>query len=129
MLKTILFIAAATITAAAATDPVTVRDVMLQITDPESTAVFDVVDAPRSEAEWSAARAHAARLVDSGELMLAPSRVKDNGEWISQVRAYADASAQLVKAADAKNFDDWLKASDSVAGTCVGCHKIYLGSQ
>jgi hypothetical protein len=112
--------------ARAAADPDTVLAVMMTMTVPASNAIFELADPPKTDAEWRAVRVHAARLAESGELLLAPSRARDKGEWVTQVRAYAGAASAALKAVDAKNFDALLAASDALADTCVECHKRYL---
>jgi hypothetical protein len=124
-------LAAATLHATAAApaggaEPTTVLDVMMMMTVPASNAIFEIADPPKTDEAWRAIRAQAARLADSGELLLAPSRARDKGEWVTQVRSYVGVATAAVKAADAKNFDALVAASDALADTCVECHKRYL---
>lgn len=105
----------------------TVLEIMEDTVVPESTAIFDLVDPPSSPAVWNSAREHASHLKDTGDQMLAPSRVRDNGEWLVEVRAYLDANSRIIKAAETKNFDAFLEASDALAATCLNCHAKYLG--
>ena len=106
--------------------PANVLALMEEIVAPESDAIFEIVDPPRDPAQWAAARGHAAKLLSVGPLMLVAGVAKDNDEWVTQVHAYDAAAANLVKAADVKNFDAFLAASDAAAESCVNCHKRYL---
>lgn len=106
--------------------PRTVLEVMVRMTVPASAAIFDVGEAPKTDAQWKALRAHAVTLMDTGPLLLAPGRARDQGEWANQVRTHVDAAGRVAKAAEARNFDALLAASDAVAETCVTCHKGYL---
>jgi hypothetical protein len=123
----LLLATAAAVTAQeGSTSKATVLQIMEQTVVPESTAIFDIAEPPKAAAEWTAARTHAVAIARTGELMLSPANSPDKGEWVAQVQAYVDAGNRLARAADAKNFDAFLEASDALAETCVNCHAKYL---
>jgi hypothetical protein len=124
-----VLLAAASLTAGARrpqASPRTVLDVMLGTTVPASTAIFDVTEPPKTPAEWQALAKHATAIIDSGALLLAPSRARDKGQWVTEVRRHVEDATRVVKAAEKKDFDAYLAASDSLAESCVNCHKVYL---
>jgi hypothetical protein len=108
------------------TAPRTVLDVMITMTVPASNAIFEVTDPPATAAAWQAIGRHAATIIESGALLLAPSRARDQGEWVTQVRLHVDSAARVAKAVETKDVEALLAASDSLAESCLTCHKGYL---
>jgi hypothetical protein len=108
------------------TAPKTVLDVMIVMTVPASNAIFEVTDPPATPAAWQALASHAATIIESGALLLAPSRAPDQGEWVNQVRLHVDSATRVAKAVETRNVEALLAASDSLAESCVTCHKVYL---
>lgn len=104
----------------------TVRDVMERVVIPESTAIFDINDSPTNDAAWREVRRRGDRLADAGEQLLRATPGTNRDEWTMQVRAYLRASGNVQAAADRKNFDALLEASDQLAATCVNCHRHFL---
>jgi hypothetical protein len=104
----------------------TVREVMNRMTIPASTAIFDISEPPKSDAEWKAAERHGVALIEGANLLLTGDRVRDDGEWMAQARAHRDAAIAVATAAGSHKFEALLEASDALALTCVNCHKSYL---
>lgn len=105
----------------------TVRQIMEAVTVPESNSIFEVMDAPKTDPEWQRLRDAATKLMATRDQLLDPSRARDAKAWVAQVNTYGDAAAGVKKAVEARNFDGLLEASDSLAATCLECHKLYLG--
>ena len=128
MINRLLLVAVAmfvAVTAAAGASDST-RDVMLRVTIPASTAIFDVVDAPTTPAAWQAVRDQAARLTATDAALNANTPAAGAAEWRAEVQAHISAAADVEKAAAGKNFEAMLEASDRLADTCVSCHKTFM---
>ncbi len=104
----------------------TVREIMHQVVIPEATAILGIKEPPRGAAAWSAVRRRAERLASAGQQLLPAAPTSDREEWIVQVRAYVRAAGEVQVAADRKNFEALLAASDHLAATCVNCHLHFL---
>lgn len=93
---------------------------------PASDAIFDVgPDAPENDAAWTVLRTNALVLAESGNLLMLGSRAKDTERWMEISKAMVDAAMLARKAADAKDIDALLKASDQIVTTCMRCHEPY----
>jgi cytochrome c556 len=93
---------------------------------PASDAIFRVSDAPKDAQEWTLVRKQAVLLAESGNLLMVGTRVKDRNRWMKMARLQVDAAVAALKAADDKNFDALLAASDQIAASCTSCHDVYL---
>lgn len=102
------------------------RGIMEQVTVPESTAIFDVIDAPADAAGWRDIRQHADRIAASGPGLLASAPTGGGDDWATEVRAHMTAAREVQDATDARNVERFLEASDHLASTCVNCHAKFL---
>ena len=104
-----------------------VLQVMNAIVKPASDAVFAAGgDPPKDAKAWTQIENQAVALAESGNLLMIGDRVTDQGDWMKFARALVDASADAVKAAEARNADAMSTASDAVYETCENCHMKYL---
>ena len=104
----------------------TTADIMTTLVAPSSTAVFRAASAPPSDAQdWSALRAQALLLAESGNLLLIGARVRDEDEWTRQAAALRDSAEAAAKAAAAKDATALSEAGDRVYETCEQCHQQY----
>jgi hypothetical protein len=119
-----------------ASEVATVKQVMDGIVMPSAQVVFDSVGTiftaegveerqPRTETEWAAVGASAAALVESGNLLLMGSRVKDKGEWITMTRAMMDAAAVALKATETRDVEGLFASGEAVNVACDACHQKY----
>jgi len=100
---------------------------MNAIVKPASDAVFAAGgDPPKDAKAWTRIENQAVALAESGNLLMIGDRVTDQGDWMKFARALVDASADAVKAAEARNADAMSTASDAVYETCENCHMKYL---
>lgn len=105
----------------------TVRQVMEQVTAPESDAIFGVTDPPSDASAWAAVADHAAAIAGTRAALLAMAPPTAAEDWRSEVDAHVRAVEAVARAARIRDFDALLEASDSLASTCLTCHKKYLG--
>lgn len=112
----------------------TIDQVMDSIVVPSSQAVFDsvvysngeLVQSPKSEDDWNSVRMSAIAVAEAGNLLLMPSRMKDNGDWVKFSLAMTERAAVVANAAEAKNVDQLLQTGGELYSTCTACHAKYL---
>ena len=114
----------------------TIKQIMAGITGPAANTIYNSVGstisaagikdfAPQNDEEWLALGSTAAALAESGNLLLMDGRAADNGDWVTMTRAFIDASAKAVKAADEKSAEGILSAGADINATCDTCHAKY----
>ena len=119
-----------------AADVATVKQIMDAIVMPAAEVVFDsvgtIVDAkgteerqPRTATEWALVEANAAALIESGNLLMMGSRVKDKDEWITMTRAMMDAGAVALKATQARDVEALFASGAAIYMACDACHMKY----
>jgi len=80
---------------------------------------------------WLAVENAALALADSANLLLIPGRQCTNGEpapinspdWTRFVQDLRDAGVKAYKAAQTKDQDKMIEASDTLSAACAGCHR------
>lgn len=103
-----------------------VLGLMKSVIVPASDAVYAVgKTAPKSDREWAAVEASAARIVEAGK-SLAGEAPAGAASWIKLSNAMAEAAAVAGKAAREKNVDGVLDAGDALNLTCEDCHREYV---
>jgi len=108
----------------------TVRQLMQAMIVPFSDAVFDAAfEPPKTDAQWTAVRATALALAESGNLLMIGRRARDEGEWMRMARDEVDAAEAVIKAIDAKNATALAAAGDVLYETCDTCHARYMHAQ
>lgn len=105
----------------------TVRQLMLDMIYPASNDLLLIVDrgGPKDEGEWSAVRRDALNLSESGNLLMMPGRMKNQGDWIAQVKMLVDVGTSAYKAAGEKNVQALAGAAGRIDASCTGCHKQF----
>jgi len=113
-----------------------VAQIMSAITQPSAVAVSNsvctIINAdgvkeiePQNDGEWTAIAAHAAALVESGNLLLMGDRLVDNGDWVTMTRDMIEKAQRAIKAAEAHDKDGILEAGSLINVTCDNCHAKY----
>ena len=103
-----------------------VSAVMVGIIYPTSDALFYIERSPpKTEVEWNAIRNQALTLAESGNLLLLPGRLRDQGNWVKDTKMMIEAARAAYKAAMAKDMDGILAQSDALTESCVTCHRQY----
>jgi len=101
-------------------------ELMIRIIYPTSDALFYIErDPPKTDAQWNAIRNQALMLAESGNLMLLPNRLRDQGDWVKETKVMIDLATQAYRAAQAKDMDAILAVNDKLVGSCVVCHQQY----
>jgi hypothetical protein len=127
---------AAAATAVETAPVASIKQIMIGITNPAATAVYEAVGtkstaagieeiAPKTDEQWAKVGSAAAAVVESGNLMLMGSRAIDKGDWVKMTRAMMDQGKAAMKAAEAKDKDKIVEAGGELNATCDTCHARY----
>src|SRR5579863_6011376 len=99
---------------------------MVNIIYPTSNAIFNVQrEAPRNEKEWIELQNSAMMLAESGNLLMMPTRARDQGDWVKDAKAMVDVGLDAYKAAMAHDPDTLVKLNVALNDSCVNCHTAY----
>jgi len=105
----------------------TMKQLMLDMIYPASNDLLLTIyrGGPKDENEWAAARRSAVTLAESGNLLMMPGRMRDQGEWAKRVRMLVDAGNAAYKAASDKNSQALAEVAGPLDASCTSCHKLY----
>lgn len=81
---------------------------------------------PKTDEEWEAVWAAGVTISEAGNLLMMPSRAKDNGDWMKWSAQLVDVGQQAAKAAESKNPEKVLEVGEQVYNVCTGCHMQYI---
>ena len=115
----------------------TVKLLMSDVIEPAADRYWDAVGsvsdkngvtehAPRTDEEWTAVRASATVVAESGNLLMMAPRALDRGEWMALARAMVTAGVRARAAAEARDTKRVFDAGADLYETCSGCHAKYL---
>jgi hypothetical protein len=103
-----------------------ISQLMVSIIYPTSDLFFYIDRAvPKNDAEWNVLRNQALILAESGNLLMMPSRAKDQGDWIKDSKMLVDVGTAAYKAAQAKDIEAIRGLNDQLYESCVVCHEQY----
>lgn len=82
---------------------------------------------------WPLVEHSAAALTETANLLMIPGRMCQNGrpapmdreDWKKGVQGLADAGKAALKAAQARNLEQIVEVSNTIAEACAACHEIY----
>jgi hypothetical protein len=105
----------------------TMKQLMLDMIHPASNDILLLIyrGGPKDENEWAAARRDAMALAESGNLLMMPGRMRDQGDWAAHVKMLADAGTSAYKAAEEKNVQALAAVAAPLDASCTNCHKQY----
>ena len=81
---------------------------------------------PKTDEEWEVVWGAAMTIAESGNLLMMPSRAKDNDAWMKYSSRLVDVGLEAAKAAEAKNPELVLEKGEEVYNVCTGCHMDYI---
>ena len=113
-----------------------VKTIMDNIMEPAADEYWDAVGTvidhtgehliePQTQEEWDAVRNHAYTFTEAGNLLMMPTRAKDNGEWMQLAQALIDKGQAAIKAAEARNKQAVFDTGAEVYDACTACHTKY----
>ena len=83
---------------------------------------------PRTNDEWEAVWGGAMTIAESGNLLMMPSRVRDE-EWVRLASALVDAGVEGAKAARSRNPETILEVGEKIYNVCTECHMKYIPAE
>lgn len=113
-----------------------VKQLMNWIMEPSSDVIWDSVGTviteageeemrPETDEEWTAIRDAAAVVAESGNLLLTPGRLRDQGDWVKHSHELTKAAQVAIAAAEAKDVDSLFTAGGDIYLACTACHEQY----
>jgi cytochrome c556 len=122
----VILLAGAALAQAPTYQPVgNMKQLMIDIIYPTSDALFYIERTPpKTEVDWNGIRNQALMLAESGNLILMPGRSREGG-WEKDTKMMIDAAKAAYRAAMAKDMAGVLAQADSLAASCIACHKEY----
>lgn len=102
------------------------KELMSQIILPTSNAVLYITrQTPEDEEGWKRLQMETLMLAESANLLLMPSRARDQDQWTKDTQLLLDAGRAAYKAALAKDVDGLSELNDALYTSCVQCHEDY----
>jgi cytochrome c556 len=105
----------------------TMRQLMLDLIHPASNDILLTIyrGGPTDDKEWATVRRNALTLAEAGNLLMMPSRARDDADWAKDVKGLVDAGNAAYKAAEAKNAQALAAVAAPLDASCTICHKQY----
>jgi hypothetical protein len=112
------------------------KQLMASVIEPAADEYWDTVGtvidaegeheiAPQTQEDWDAARNHAYVITEAGNLLMMPTRAKDNGDWMKFSQALIDTGQKAIRAAEARDKNAVFDAGAEVYDACTQCHAKY----
>ena len=113
------------------------NDVMGHIISPAAFAFWDAWGSvsredgvhdmrPTTEAGWEAAENGAATVAEAANLLLLPSRRRDDGDWVMYAQRLSDVALEAMEATEARDSDRIGVVGGKLDQACEACHQKYL---
>ena len=101
-------------------------ELMIDVIYPTSNAVFYLFrEPPKNEVQWETFRTQALTLAESANLLMMPSRARDQDKWMTDAKLLWEVGNKAYRAAQAKNLDAINALNDELNTACVQCHMDY----
>ncbi|MGC4083030.1 MAG: hypothetical protein QM736_13205 [Vicinamibacterales bacterium] len=81
---------------------------------------------PRTDDDWVAVKAAAINLTETGNLLLVPPRIQDDGQWVKNVQAMMEQGQKMIAAIDRKDTKAMFDVGSDLYDTCTNCHMHYM---
>jgi hypothetical protein len=113
-----------------------VKALMANVMEPAADEYWDAVGTvvdekgehqiePQTQEEWDAVRNQAYTFTEAGNLLMMPTRAKDNGEWMQLAQAFIESGQKAIRAAETKNKQAVFDTGAEVYDACTNCHSKY----
>lgn len=104
----------------------TMSELMIDVIYPTSNAVFYLFRTPpKNEVDWEAFKTQALTLAESANLLMMPSRARDEDKWMADAKLLWEVGNKAYRAAQAKDLDAVNALNDELNTACVQCHMDY----
>jgi len=81
---------------------------------------------PKDDEAWAEVRFAAMGLAETGNLLMFPTRARDQEDWLRFSQQLVDRSVEAAKAAEAKDPAALLDAGGRIYEACTACHMKYI---
>jgi cytochrome c556 len=113
-----------------------VKTLMANIMEPAADEYWDavgvVIDAdgehaiePQTQEDWDKVRNNAYTFTEAGNLLMMPTRAKDNSEWMRLTQAFIDSGQKAIRAAESRDKAAVFDTGAEVYDACTACHAKY----
>jgi cytochrome c556 len=104
----------------------TMSELMIDVVYPTSNAVFYIFrEPPKNDVQWDEFKTQALTLAESANLLMMPSRARDQEKWMADAKLLWEVGNKAYRAAQAKNLDAIVALNDELNTACVQCHMDY----
>jgi len=104
----------------------TMSELMIDVIYPTSNAAFYIFrEPPTNEVQWDEFKTQALTLAESANLLMMPSRARDQDKWMVDAKLLWDVGNAAYRAAQAKNLEAIVALNDQPNTACVQCHMDY----
>lgn len=114
-----------------------VKQLMVSIIEPAADVYWDAVGSiddstgttylyPKTSEEWQAVENSALTVAEAGNLLMMPSRSRDDGEWMAFSRAMLEEGRKAAQAAQARDTVAVFNAGAALYESCTKCHQKYV---
>ena len=77
---------------------------------------------PKTDEEWEAVWGGAMTIAESGNLLMMPSRMREDAEWTRLSTALVDIGVEAARAARTRSPETVLEIGERVYNVCTECH-------
>ena len=81
---------------------------------------------PKTDEEWEAVWGGAMTIAESGNLLMMPSRMREDADWTRLSTALVDIGVEAAKAARTRNPETVLEVGERVYNVCTECHMKFI---
>jgi hypothetical protein len=104
-------------------------ELMVNLIYPTSDAILYIeTRTPTNDVEWNELRAKALTLAEAANLLMMPSRARDQGQWMDDAKLMLDAGTAAFRAAKAKDVPALIALNETMVASCTTCHRHYRDS-
>jgi cytochrome c556 len=106
---------------------VTMKQLMLDLIHPAANDLLLIVNRgePKGDAEWATVRRSAVTLSESGNLLMARGRDRNQTDWARDAKMLSDVGTAAYKAAEARDAGALAALTAPLDASCTTCHKQY----
>ncbi len=113
-------------TSASAQSVGTMSELMIKIIYPTSDPVFYITTrTPTTDVQWGELQAQTLMLAESANLLMMPTRARDQDRWMADAKLLREAGAAAFKAAKNKDVAALEALNEQLYQSCTTCHMHY----
>jgi hypothetical protein len=107
----------------------TMSELMVNLIYPTSDAILYIeTRTPTNDVEWNELRAKALMLAEAANLLMMPSRARDQGQWMDDAKLMLDAGTAAFKAVKSRDVQALIDLNEKMVASCTTCHRHYRDS-